>query len=100
MVKMSVFQRVSSMVHQYQQGLDSCGQMWKIIKLHWRQFLPVFCDTQQQLTRTAVRALFQAKYSDTGTMRHEEELDTMFAFEQWLVNVEGKCQHISNLPLL
>lgn len=89
-----LFYRVSSMIHQYIDGMDSCGNFWQMVARNWRSFLPVFNSTGEKLTRATLRAIFKPLYSQEGSNRRDQEEDTIFSFERWLVAIEGKCLHI------
>ncbi|KAM4537018.1 G2/M phase-specific E3 ubiquitin-protein ligase-like [Odontesthes bonariensis] len=87
------FHRVSSMILQYQQGMNSCGGMWTLVSQNCREFMPVFTNTWEKLTRTTIRAMFRPEMSEEMTRRREEEEDTIYWFEKWLVDIEeGKTE--------
>ncbi|KAM4534249.1 uncharacterized protein PAE49_022536 [Odontesthes bonariensis] len=76
------------MIQQYQQGMNACGGMWNIVSQHSREFRPVFTSTGVKLTRVKVREMFRPVYSEDRSSRRVLEEETMFSFEQWLVDIE------------
>ncbi|KAL2102352.1 hypothetical protein ACEWY4_001520 [Coilia grayii] len=88
------FHQVSSMIHQYIEGMDSCGNFWKMVARNYKAFLPVFTNIGEKLSRATLRAIFKPIYSDEGSNWKELEEDTMFSFERWLVAIEeGQSEH-------
>ncbi|KAL3988970.1 hypothetical protein ACER0C_013288 [Sarotherodon galilaeus] len=82
------FHRVASMIQQFVAGMDSCGQFWQMVKRCWKQFLPVFTNAGNKLTRNSFQDLFTIGWSPAGSNRREEEEATMFQWEWWLMVIQ------------
>ncbi|TKS74236.1 G2/M phase-specific E3 ubiquitin-protein ligase [Collichthys lucidus] len=98
--------RVTSMISQFINGLNSCGELWDMVQSHWEVFVPVMTNTQQQpLTLEEFKQLFTACYSrpdsqlraaEEATVRHWETVLTLvsggkadFSFEDLLIFITG-----------
>ncbi|KAL4007919.1 hypothetical protein ACER0C_001771 [Sarotherodon galilaeus] len=82
------FHRVASMIQQFVAGMDSCGQFWQMVKRCWKQFLPVFTNAGNKLTRNSFQDLFTIGWSPAGSNRREEEEATIFQWEWWLMAIQ------------
>lgn len=83
--------RVSNMINQFTQGLNSCGKLWDLVKINWIDFLPVFTKTSERISRSSFRALFEISWSAQGTKMREEEEETINYWELVLKMIEGEC---------
>ncbi|XP_031138210.1 uncharacterized protein LOC116038146 [Sander lucioperca] len=64
LVKHYIYHRVASMISQFTEGLNSCGGLWDTVKSHWKEFVPVMTNAQQQpLTLEEFKPLFTICYS-------------------------------------
>lgn len=86
----SVVNRVASMIQQFVAGMDSCGRFWQMVKRCWKQFLPVFTNAGNKLTRNSFQDLFTIGWSPAGSNRREEEEATIFQWEWWLMAIQGE----------
>lgn len=66
LIAVFVVNMVASVVQQFVDGLDSCGHFWPMVKKFWKQFLPVFPNTGQRLTRNIYHILFTVAWSPQG----------------------------------
>ncbi|MEQ2301493.1 hypothetical protein AMECASPLE_036628 [Ameca splendens] len=85
-----VINRVASMMQQYFDGMNSCGQFWKMVKRFWKQFLSVFTNNGQKLARQSFQNLFTISWSPAGSNHLEEEEATFFQWEWWIMVIEEK----------
>ncbi|XP_059197465.1 uncharacterized protein LOC131977994 [Centropristis striata] len=109
LVKHHIYHRVSSMISQFTEGLNSCGALWDTMRCHWEQFVPVMTSEQQQpLTLQHFKQLFSVCYSRAdGGLRTAEETtaghwdtvlsrvsdgQTDFSFEDLLTFITGADQ--------
>lgn len=86
--------RVSNMINQFTEGLNSCGKMWDLIKANWIDFLPMFTKTSERISRPSFQALFEISWSAQGTKRREEEEETIYHWKQVLKMIEGERHFI------
>ncbi|KAE8293922.1 hypothetical protein D5F01_LYC06863 [Larimichthys crocea] len=106
LVKNYIYHRVTSMISQFINGLNSCGELWDMVQSHWEVFVPVMTNTQQQpLTLEEFKQLFTVCYSrpdsqlraaEEATVRHWETVLTLvsggkadFSFEDLLIFITG-----------
>ncbi|KAF5907322.1 G2/M phase-specific E3 ubiquitin-protein ligase-like, partial [Clarias magur] len=87
-VKHYIYLRVSNMISQFTEGLNSCGNLWDLIKTNWIDFLPFFAKTSEWISRSSFRALFKISWSPEGTKRREEEEKTIYSWELVLKMIE------------
>nr|XP_008282516.1 PREDICTED: uncharacterized protein LOC103359089 [Stegastes partitus] len=75
LVKHYMYHRVSSMIFQFTEGLNSCGGLWDMVQSHWEAFVPVMTSTnQQRLTLGEFKQLFTFCYSHPDSdLRAAEE---------------------------
>ena len=86
--------RVVSMVQQYAAGLNACSRFFDLVSANWQQFLQIFGATGEKLTRHTFRGLFVTDWSPEGSNDREEEEETIFHYDDWLVKVEGGLIHL------
>ncbi|XP_039858693.1 G2/M phase-specific E3 ubiquitin-protein ligase-like [Simochromis diagramma] len=84
----SVANRVASVIQQFVAGMDSCALFWQMVKRCWKQFLPVFTNAGNKLTRNSFQDLFTIGWSPAGSNRREEEEATIFQWEWWLMAIQ------------
>ncbi|KAM7012595.1 G2/M phase-specific E3 ubiquitin-protein ligase-like [Tautogolabrus adspersus] len=74
-VKHYIYHRVSSMISQFTEGLNSCSGLWDMIQSHWEVFKPVMTGAQQHpLTLEEFKQLFTVCYSPPDSpLRAAEE---------------------------
>ena len=77
------------MIQQFIAGMNACGRFWELVKSYWRQFVPVFTNTGEKLTRHKFLSLFDKTRSEEGSNRWEMEESTLYLFEDWLLGIEG-----------
>lgn len=94
-----IFFRVSNMISQFTEGLNSCGNLWDLIKTNWIDFLPFFNKTSERISRSSFRALFKISWSPEGTKRREEEEETIYSWELVLKMIEGE-RHFLQISLM
>ncbi|XP_074524613.1 uncharacterized protein LOC141789177 [Halichoeres trimaculatus] len=110
LVKHYIYHRVSRMISQFTEGLNSCDGLWDIIRSHWKVFAPVMTSIQQQqpLTLEVFKELFSVCYSpldsplraaEEATAAHWETALTLirdceadFTFEELLAFITGAAQ--------
>ncbi|KAK5620781.1 hypothetical protein CRENBAI_018617 [Crenichthys baileyi] len=85
-----LWKRVASMIKQYADGMNSCGHFWQMVKRIWKQFLSVFTNNGQKLTRHCFQNLFTNSRSPAGSNHLEEEETTIFQWEWWVMAIEEK----------
>ncbi|XP_031134214.1 G2/M phase-specific E3 ubiquitin-protein ligase-like [Sander lucioperca] len=95
-----LYHRVASMVQQFIAGMNSCGQMWEMVAMNWREFLPLFTNTTQKLSRNDIRNLFTISWSPQGSNHREQEEETVFQWECWLMSIQEEEMDISFEELL
>lgn len=87
------------MINQFTEGLNSCGNLWDIVKINWIDFLPIFTKTNERLSRASFRALFEISWSAEGSKRREDEEETIYYWELVLKMIEGE-RHLLMIPLM
>ncbi|XP_017323374.1 G2/M phase-specific E3 ubiquitin-protein ligase isoform X2 [Ictalurus punctatus] len=89
-VRHYIYLRVLNMINQFTEGLNSCGNLWDIVKINWIDFLPIFTKTNERLSRASFRALFEISWSAEGSKRREDEEETIYYWELVLKMIEDK----------
>ncbi|KAI4887915.1 hypothetical protein NFI96_014530 [Prochilodus magdalenae] len=89
-VRHYIYLRVSNMINQFTEGLNSCGRLWDMVKENWIDFLPIFINMDEPLSRVSFRALFQINWSGEGTKKRLEEEETIYCWELVLKMIEDK----------
>ncbi|XP_067268633.1 G2/M phase-specific E3 ubiquitin-protein ligase-like [Pseudorasbora parva] len=89
-VRHYIYLRTSNMIHQFTKGLNAYGQFWDMVKTHWVEFLPIFINMQEPLSRSTFRALFQIDWSKAGTKKRAAEEHTLHYWELVLKMIEDK----------
>lgn len=87
--------RVSNMINQFTEGLNSCGKMWDLIKANWIDFLPMFTKTGERISRPSFQALFKISWSEQGTKSREEEEEIIYHWKKVLKMIEGEGHFIA-----
>ncbi len=78
------------MINQFTKGLNAYGQFWDVVRTHWVEFLPIFTNMQEPLSRSTFKDLFQIRWSKPGTKKREAEEETIHYWELVLKMIEGK----------
>lgn len=78
------------MIHQFTRGLNTYGQFWDMVRTHWVEFLPIFTNMNEPLSRSTFTALFQIHWSKAGTKKRAAEEDTLHYWELVLQMIEGE----------
>ncbi len=78
------------MINQFTKGLNAYGQFWDMVRTHWVEFLPIFINMQEPLSRSTFKDLFQIHWSKSGTQKREAEEETIHYWELVLKMIEGK----------
>ncbi|XP_073712730.1 G2/M phase-specific E3 ubiquitin-protein ligase-like [Misgurnus anguillicaudatus] len=81
--------RTADMINQFKDGMNSCGNLWKVVERNWKVFLPVFTNQQKPLSREDFRALFTISWSEEGSNLKDKEEDTIFCWELLLNKIQG-----------
>ncbi|XP_016388028.1 uncharacterized protein LOC107723804 [Sinocyclocheilus rhinocerous] len=89
-VRHYIYLRTSNMIHQFTKGLNSYGQFWDMVRTHWVEFLPIFTNMHEPLSRSTFRDLFQIHWSKSGTKKREAEEETIHYWELVLKMIEDK----------
>lgn len=89
-IKMYVLFRVASMVKQFQAGMNSCAQFWNMVERDWGAFMPLFTHNSEPLSRCGFRELFTVNWSIEGSNKRDQEEDTMFQWECFLMSIQGE----------
>ncbi|KAL7884210.1 hypothetical protein AOLI_G00069800 [Acnodon oligacanthus] len=89
-VRHYIYLRVSNMIDQFAEGLNSYGRLWDMVKANWIDFLPIFIDMNEPISRASFRALFQINWSTEGTKKRQEEEETIYYWELVLKMIEDK----------
>ncbi|XDV31700.1 hypothetical protein PO909_002663 [Leuciscus waleckii] len=89
MIKHHIYFRTADMINQFKDGMNSCGNLWKIVEKSWKVFLPVFTNQQRGLTREDFRSLFTVCWSEAGSNLREKEEDTIFCWELFLNKIQA-----------
>ncbi|KAF4115370.1 hypothetical protein G5714_002859 [Onychostoma macrolepis] len=66
--------RTADMISQFKEGMNSCANMWQIIELNWKVFLPLFTNKQKELTREDFRGLFKMCWKKQSAITFQEML--------------------------
>ncbi|XP_016376062.1 G2/M phase-specific E3 ubiquitin-protein ligase-like [Sinocyclocheilus rhinocerous] len=77
------------MIQQFIAGMNACGQMWQVVQRNWETFAPLFTHTTKKLSRNDIRGLFDIKWSPQGSNKRDQEEDTIFLWEWWLMSIEN-----------
>ncbi|KAJ0065538.1 hypothetical protein NL108_013101, partial [Boleophthalmus pectinirostris] len=81
-VKHYIHDRVSRMIDQFTQGLNSCDGLWDVMRSHWEAFAPVMTSVgSRPLTLSNFRALFSICFSSDCEELKEEEEETAAHWE-------------------
>ncbi|KAA0713717.1 Apoptosis-resistant E3 ubiquitin protein ligase 1 [Triplophysa tibetana] len=83
-----IYLRTSKMIHQFTEGLNAYGQFWDMVKSYWSEFLPIFTNTHEPISRKSFSALFQIHWSKA--MRRGPEEETIHYWELVLKMIEDK----------
>ncbi|XP_043101942.1 uncharacterized protein LOC122349884 [Puntigrus tetrazona] len=89
-VRHYIYLRTSNMVHQFTKGLNAYGQFWDMVRTHWIEFLPIFTNMHEPLSRSTFRDLFQIQWSKSGTEKRKAEEKTIRYWELVLKMIEDK----------
>ncbi|KAA0724142.1 hypothetical protein E1301_Tti020080 [Triplophysa tibetana] len=73
-IKHYTYFRTADMINQFKDGMNCCGNFWKIAELNWKVFLPVFTNQQKSLTREDFRALYTVCWKKQSRVTFEEVL--------------------------
>lgn len=76
------------MIHQFTEGLNAYGQFWDMVKSYWAEFLPIFTNTYEPMSRRSFRTLFQIHWSKA--MKRDVEEETIHYWELVLQMIEGE----------
>ena len=81
--------RVKPSIDQFIDGMDSVGNLYTHYIKKWaRVFVPLFVFTSEPLTVNQFRGLYAVVWAEEGSNRRaEEEEDTIYCFDQFLVKV-------------
>ena len=83
-------------------GLIDVGLLPHLVSMP-QSFKPLFCCRPLSLTRSRLRDLIGVQWSDTGTNLRDSEEDTVYAWEKFLLAVEGMtlsdAHSLHNMPL-
>ena len=82
--------RVYIAIKQFTEGLESVGGMWTLIKTNSEAFKDVFCYEDGRLTRTKFKNLYIVEYSERGSNNYQNEIDTVYAWEEYLLECESE----------
>ncbi|XP_056585576.1 G2/M phase-specific E3 ubiquitin-protein ligase-like isoform X3 [Triplophysa dalaica] len=83
-----IYLRTSKMINQFTEGLNAYGQFWDLVKSYWAEFLPIFTNTHEPISRSSFRALFKIHWSKA--MKREPEEKTIHYWELVLKMIEDK----------
>ncbi|XP_052420102.1 uncharacterized protein LOC127964005 [Carassius gibelio] len=89
-VRHYIYLRTLNMIHQFTKGLNAYGQFWDMVRTHWVEFLPIFTNMHEPLSRGTFRDLFQIHWSKSGTKKREAEEQTIHCWELVLKMIEDK----------
>ncbi|KAK7135471.1 hypothetical protein R3I94_014212 [Phoxinus phoxinus] len=89
-VRHCIYLRTSNMIHQFTKGLNAYGQFWDMVRSHWIEFLPIFTNMHEPLSRSTFTALFQIHWSKAGTKKRAAEEETLHYWELVLQMIEDK----------
>lgn len=65
----------------------------------WAQLLPVFTYTGGKLSRHDVQELFTVNWSPQGSVLRDQEEETVFLWECWLMSIQGQVHYFSTVSL-
>nr|XP_055028865.1 G2/M phase-specific E3 ubiquitin-protein ligase-like [Misgurnus anguillicaudatus] len=94
-IKHYMYLRTADMINQFKDGMNSCGNLWKVVERNWKAFLPVFTNQQKPLSREDFRALFTISWSEEGSNLKDKEEDTIFCWELLLNKIQEKQSTIT-----
>ena len=81
--------RVSAEIEQFCSGLNKVCGLWDVIKSDPLPWVDVFCTTKE-LTRSFFLDEVEIQYSAEGSNRRQKEEDTVYDWEIFLKDIEGK----------
>ena len=64
-----------------------------LLRKHPDAMKNLFVDCHEKLTFEKFRSLYDIKYSEIGVNNRPAEEDTVFCFEAFLMDSEGKARH-------
>ena len=71
------------------QGMNDVLSMYDVVCANATAYMSLFVKTQQPLTRAMFKDLCVVNRSVTGSNKAAEEEDSLYAWEVFLLNVEG-----------
>lgn len=94
LVKHYIYDRVTKMISQFTEGLNSCGGLWDMVQSHWEIFAPVMTSAPQQpLSLEEFKQLFTISFSTSDAQLRADEEATAGHWETILTLVrDGKAE--------
>nr|XP_055024358.1 uncharacterized protein LOC129414352 [Misgurnus anguillicaudatus] len=89
-VRHYIYLRTSKMIHQFTKGLNAYGQFWDLVKSYWADFLLIFTNMHEPISRSTFRSLFQIDWSKATSHRRMAEEETIKCWELLLKMIEDK----------
>ena len=92
----SALLRTASVIQQFIEGMNTCGNLWHQVERNWIAFLPIFTSTSREMSLPSFKGLYKISWSPQGSNQREREEETMFGWEMFLIAIQGA----SNVPPL
>jgi hypothetical protein len=84
----SCISRTAAEITQFTTGLNELN-LWNYVKKEPESFKPLFCYAPKPLTKETFFELCQPNFSDVGSNKRADEMDTIYSWELFLQDVEG-----------
>ena len=71
-------------------GMNDVSGFWdRIVLKHSKVFQELFCSKSEPLCKTSFEALVTVHYSEVGSNQRHKEDETVYAWELFLLDIEG-----------
>ena len=84
----------------FAEGMNDVLSLYEVIRAHAMAYMPLFVTSPEPLTRHALKRLCVFERSSDGSNKYAQEADTMYAWEVFLLSVEGSQPMSSAVILL
>ncbi|XP_076142999.1 G2/M phase-specific E3 ubiquitin-protein ligase-like [Alosa pseudoharengus] len=99
-VKYYIYFRTASVIHQFIEGMNICGNLWSQVERNWVAFLPIFTNTSGEMSLSSFKGLYKMSWSPQGSNQRRREEETMFGWEMFLIAIQEKATDVTFKDLL
>ncbi|KAJ8030948.1 G2/M phase-specific E3 ubiquitin-protein ligase [Holothuria leucospilota] len=95
--KQHIYYRCKSEIDDFQQGLNSIGDFWNMVKEDSAPFKCLLVQSDNELTFPEMKKLFHMRWSENSALVDKEE-DTVYSWEQFIrKSSNGECSQVIKL---